>query len=146
MRIRVLTERDMAEIVGALKRGDVSAAQDVISNAPEVPIQEIGKGKAGPGRGKKAFDTIKSFSTGTSADYLAGRLKRDAPDIAAAVERGEYRSIRQAAIAAGIVKQRTPALPYSNLAPFSFAARSPGVQGRSPNCAPHVKTLFTGTV
>ena len=38
------------------------------------------------------------------ATYLASRLKRDHRDIAAAVERGEYRSIRAAAIAAGIVK------------------------------------------
>lgn len=45
---------------------------------------------------------------GNSADYLAARIKRDRPDIAEAVERGEYRSIRQAAIAAGIVKQTTP--------------------------------------
>jgi len=45
---------------------------------------------------------------GNSADYLAARIKRDRPDIAEAVERGEYRSIRQAAIAAGIVKQNTP--------------------------------------
>jgi hypothetical protein len=41
---------------------------------------------------------------GTSADYLAARIKRDHPDIAAAVEREEYRSMRQAAIAAGIIK------------------------------------------
>ena len=35
---------------------------------------------------------------------LAARLKRDHPEIAAAVARGEYRSMRQAALAAGIVK------------------------------------------
>lgn len=42
------------------------------------------------------------------ATYLARRLKRDAPEIAAALARGEYRSARQAAIAAGIVKEPTP--------------------------------------
>jgi len=36
--------------------------------------------------------------------YLAVRLKRDHPEIAAAVERGEYRSMRQAAISAGIIR------------------------------------------
>lgn len=41
----------------------------------------------------------------TNATYLAARLKRDHPEIAAAAERGEYPSMRQAAIAAGIVKQ-----------------------------------------
>jgi hypothetical protein len=45
---------------------------------------------------------------GRGADYLAARIKRDHPDIAQAVERGEYRSMRQAALAAGIVKQSTP--------------------------------------
>jgi hypothetical protein len=40
--------------------------------------------------------------------YLAVRLKRDHPEIAAAVERGEYRSMRQAAIVAGITKSLTP--------------------------------------
>src|SRR3954452_9259424 len=40
--------------------------------------------------------------------YLAVRLKRDHPEIAAAVERGEYRSMRQAAIVAGIIKSLTP--------------------------------------
>jgi hypothetical protein len=40
-------------------------------------------------------DVIKSSDVGgTSADYLAARIKRDAPDIAAAVERGEIKSTR----------------------------------------------------
>lgn len=33
---------------------------------------------------------------GTSDSYLIGRLKRDSPDIAAALGRGEYRSVRAA--------------------------------------------------
>jgi hypothetical protein len=37
---------------------------------------------------------------GNSAAYLSARIKRDHPEIAAAVERGEYRSMRRAAIAA----------------------------------------------
>jgi hypothetical protein len=37
----------------------------------------------------------------TNATYLAARLKRDNPEIAAAVSRGEFKSMRQAAIAAG---------------------------------------------
>jgi hypothetical protein len=40
---------------------------------------------------------------GTGAEYLEARLRRDSPDHAAAFDRGEYRSIRAAAIAAGIV-------------------------------------------
>ena len=40
---------------------------------------------------------------GTSAEYLTARLKRDAPEIAARLERGEFKSVRAAAIEAGIV-------------------------------------------
>jgi hypothetical protein len=43
----------------------------------------------------------------TSAERLVRRLKRDRPDIAEALGRGEYPSARSAAIAAGIVKVPT---------------------------------------
>jgi hypothetical protein len=46
------------------------------------PEQEIGKGKAGPGRGKKTTDNISRLSHGTSAAYLVAKLKRDAPEFA----------------------------------------------------------------
>jgi hypothetical protein len=62
-------------------------------------------GKLG-GRGNKGAYNVRSF--GNSADYLAGLLKRDHPEIAKAVERGEFKSIRAAAIKAGIVKVKTP--------------------------------------
>lgn len=39
-----------------------------------------------------------------SVGYFLGRLERDRPDLLEAYRRGEYRSIRQAAIAAGYVK------------------------------------------
>ena len=42
---------------------------------------------------------------GTAAAYLAGVLKRDHAAIAEALERGEYRSVRAAARAAGILKE-----------------------------------------
>jgi hypothetical protein len=41
---------------------------------------------------------------GNSPSYLVRRLKRDFPDIADALARGEYQSARSAGIAAGIVK------------------------------------------
>ena len=44
---------------------------------------------------------------GTSATYLLKRLKRDAPEAAEAYIQGEYKSVRAAAIAAGIVKVPT---------------------------------------
>jgi len=53
-----------------------------------------------------SYRTLKA--RGETADYLAARIKRDRPDIAARVEAGEYRSIRAAAIDAGIVKRPCP--------------------------------------
>lgn len=45
---------------------------------------------------------------GTSSAYLAARLERDEPDIKAALDRGEYPSVRAAAKAAGIVRDKPP--------------------------------------
>jgi hypothetical protein len=83
----------------------ISAATALMKDARKVDTKSQAGAKGG--RGKKASDNITSFR-GTSAEYLAGLIKRDHPDIQAAVERGEYRSIRAAAIAAGIVKVKTP--------------------------------------
>jgi hypothetical protein len=57
---------------------------------------------------REGHDNIMSSRQGTSAAYLAGRLKRDRPDIAAQVEQGKFRSIRAAALEAGIIKEPTP--------------------------------------
>ena len=75
---------------------------------PAVPNRTPAEYGALGGRGKKASDNTTGFQRGTSPTYLAARLKRDHPEIAAAVERGEYRSMRQAAIVAGIIKSLTP--------------------------------------
>jgi hypothetical protein len=47
-------------------------------------------------------------SRGETAEYIVRRLKRDAPEVAEALARGEYPSARAAGIAAGIVKVPTP--------------------------------------
>jgi hypothetical protein len=44
---------------------------------------------------------------GTSADYLLARIERDTPEILEKYKQGEFPSVRQAAIAAGIVKVPT---------------------------------------
>lgn len=49
-------------------------------------------------------DVVTINNKGNAADYLLRRLARDNPDQLAAYERGEHRSVRQAAIAAGIVR------------------------------------------
>lgn len=84
---------------------NVTRTQQVMAEAGTLAKQEIGAGKPGPGRGKKTGDNITRLR-GDSVSYLASRLKRDHPEIAARVERGEFRSMRAAAIEAGIVKPR----------------------------------------
>ena len=73
-----------------------------------MPEQEIGKGKAGPGRGKKTGDNMTRLSRGTSAAYLVAKLKRDHPKIARDLATGKYRSARAAARAAGIKVDVSP--------------------------------------
>jgi hypothetical protein len=83
--------------IGQLNK-DVAA---IVRNAPA---------EVGPGQGKRTDldkglrDNITKLQRGTQATYLAARLKRDRPDLAAKVVSGEIKSIRAAAIEAGIVK------------------------------------------
>jgi hypothetical protein len=49
-------------------------------------------------------DITPSIQRGTDADYLVARLKRDFPAIFARMEAGEFRSVRAAALEAGIIK------------------------------------------
>jgi hypothetical protein len=62
---------------------------------------EIGRGR----NGNRGYNVTPK--RGNNADYWAARIKRDHPEIAARVERGEFKSMRAAAIAAGIVKPKT---------------------------------------
>jgi hypothetical protein len=106
-----LTEQDMTEIVAMLKRGEPDGVRQKLAAtmkaAGPVPEQRIGKGMPGPGRGKKTGSVATRFSSRRDISYLAARIKRDRPDIAAAVERGEYKTMRAAAIAAEIIKPPT---------------------------------------
>jgi hypothetical protein len=90
---------------------NVAAVQKTLREAPVVNERLIDKDKSnpGPGRGNKTSDVSTRFSGrgSTGATYLAARIKRDHPAIASRVEAGEFRSMRAAAIAAGIVKPKT---------------------------------------
>jgi hypothetical protein len=67
-------------------------------------------GKTG-GRGNKASDNVTSFSgRGNSAAYQLVRIKRERPDIATRYAKGEFKSVRAAAIEAGIVQPKKPDL------------------------------------
>lgn len=55
---------------------------------------------------KEEFIIINSSKKGDSPEYLAARIARDAPEVQRQMKQGEFRSVRAAAIAAGIVKPR----------------------------------------
>lgn len=102
-----LTEQSLSEIVARLRRGEsvrLTLAERTVDRAivvePLVPNGTIGNGRS--------FDNIKATQGGTSADYLTARIKRDRPDIAERMQRGEFRSVRAAAIEAGLVSRPDP--------------------------------------
>jgi hypothetical protein len=69
-----------------------------------LPPQEIGKGKAGPGRGYKADAARRG--DGHRREYLVARIARDRPDILARMQAGEFEYVWHAAIEAGIIKPK----------------------------------------
>jgi ribosomal protein L2 len=58
------------------------------------------------GRGHKTGHTSPSYKGGHSKEYLVARIARDHPDILERMKAGEYEYVRQAAIAAGIIRQK----------------------------------------
>ena len=85
-------------------RTDAEVRRVLVERAKANPLAE--HGEVGNGRGRDSDAT----STGRGSEYLLARLARDADkcpkaaDILAAFEAGKYPSVRQAAIAAGIVR------------------------------------------
>jgi hypothetical protein len=93
-----------AEVGVTLKALKRRLAQDLAAD-PAVP--------AAPkhvGRGHRSDNISPNY--GTDATYLVRRLKRDHPEIAEALARGEFASARAAAIAAGII---TPSSPFQKV-------------------------------
>jgi hypothetical protein len=102
-----------AEFVEIIRRGvailqteDCSIAEAETAYQTRVLRTRSEAGAMG-GKGNKAADDVSSFEHGNSREYLASRIKRDRPDVFADLEAGKYPSVRQAAIAAGIVKVPT---------------------------------------
>ncbi len=75
-------------------------------------LAKVEPAEVGPGQGARTDlqprDNITKSDRGTDPSYLVRRLKRDHHDIAERLVRGEFRSVRQAAIAAGIIHVKTP--------------------------------------
>lgn len=61
-------------------------------------------GEVGNGRQRRSYNITPTSDRGTDRTYLASRIARDHPKIDARLKAGKFRSIRAAAIEAGIVK------------------------------------------
>jgi hypothetical protein len=86
----------------------------VLGDAPVLGMKSVNP--AGR-KGQELPDHDKVVSWGTSSEYRIARLKRDAPEIATALARGEYPSVRAAAVAAGFVAPSPPSLQLKDPAP-----------------------------
>lgn len=110
-----LTEHALADIIARLRRGEtptmramrIAKAAKPASSDEEIKLARTEGGKLG-GRGHKNLgdNVTKVSERGNAAVYLAGVLKRDHPEIAEKLAAGEFRSVRAAAKAAGIVRER----------------------------------------
>ena len=73
--------------------------------------KELGNhGEYGNRKPKARGDIVTSSSTskrGNQASYLTSRIKRDHPEILERMKAGEFKSVRQAALAARIIKEPT---------------------------------------
>jgi hypothetical protein len=85
------------------------------------PIRKPGR----PRKEEKGYDhNLFTGKRGDGTDYLTARIARDRPDILEAMRRGEYDSVRQAAIAAGIVNPKTRySLPDDPIAAAHYLAQ-----------------------
>ena len=63
---------------------DILGLPEIMAAAPKLAERTVGLGAPGPGRGKKTADGVSRLEHGNSGTYLAARLKRDHPEIAAA--------------------------------------------------------------
>jgi hypothetical protein len=87
--VRVLHQRG--------NRGAVRAEQALAAHGGDRRSEEARQARENQG------DNV-TLKRGNEAAYIRARLERDHPDVAAALERGEHRSARAAAITAGIIK------------------------------------------
>ena len=101
-------EPDWAEFLASYRgklSGDYQTDRRTAAVALAVKAEPLANpGEIGNGR-KRRVDNINSTG-GTAADYLTARIARDRPDILERMKAGEFRSVRQAALEAGIVKPR----------------------------------------
>lgn len=85
---------------GAITRDEAHAASVAQQAQQAVAMRAPGRPEKASGKG--AYSTFIKRGE-TSAAHLTARIARDRPDILDRMKRGEFRSVRQAAIEAGII-------------------------------------------
>lgn len=109
---KVPPERPYGSLSALLEAEIGKPEAEVRNHVEEIRVlrkREIGvpNGKPGPGRGKKTNVNNTRFTVGSgNAEYLTARLARDHPAILDRMKAGEFKSVRQAALQAGIIKPR----------------------------------------
>ena len=98
-------DENEVELIRQAKRGVTLGA--VIAAAKRAkPLAEHGGDRRSDDAEQGVHNTLVRGTT--NADYLTARIARDRPDILERMKAGEFRSVRAAAIEAGIVKVPTP--------------------------------------
>lgn len=97
------------EFAKAIEVGKLTPA-DRATTAQPMPAPKPPPKHSGPGRGKKVENAASDRSGvsdvikhGENADYLTRRIARDAPAVLERMKSGEFKSVRAAAIVAGVV-------------------------------------------
>lgn len=86
----------------------------LIGSAPKLPL--LGTNQHSIEKEGGCYDD-NTLPRGTSEEYVVRRLKRDAPELATALARGDFPSARAAGIAAGFVKPSPPSIQLKDPAP-----------------------------
>ena len=109
---RYIAERDSVHAEALLEQSlsAIERVKETMAKAPD--LKPNGRPRADDGKGTKQVPLSKGGN-----DRLAARLKRDHPEIAARVANGEFKSIRAAALEAGI-RRPMRSVPIDN--PDSF--------------------------
>jgi len=100
---------------GPITSGAAVAA--VIADAEAAKPVGAPKGNQNRARAIKGSDTTiepEPPKAGRGASYLAARIKRDAPDVAARAEAGEFKSMAAAAREAGVLPPKPVGAPKGN--------------------------------
>ena len=94
-----------ASLIAAGQTGKITATQAHAASVAEIAHQAVAIARHGEIGGGHSRDSVGLSAKGSenSSAYLTARIARDRPDVLERMKRGEFRSVRAAAIEAGII-------------------------------------------